>query len=217
MFYQCDFHDMSVCSNCTGRTCSACPSALRKVNDDMLRDRIVIGVLEDATRHKLLAVSDLTLPGAIRICRAEEGTTATGNDIPSSGKVNVARKSTYQRQKQPPPSKHSTKPPADSKPVHNNLLKCPKCRRTPHTKSPRRAEGRTCSGCQRTGHFRSMCRTHPHSSKTGTTVGQLKLQRATVADQPRILVNTQLVTDSDNSPLTWPSAPGTLGWISRKS
>ena len=208
MFNQCDFHDMSVCSNCTGRMCSACPSALRKVNDDMLRDRIVIGVLEDATRHKLLAVSDLTLAEAIRICRAEEGATATGNDIPSSGKVNVARKSTYQRQKQPPPSKHSTKPPADSKPVHKNLLKCPKCGRTPHTKSPCPAEGRTCSGCQRTGHFRSLCRTHPHSSKTGTTVGQLKLQRATVADQPRILVNTQLVTDSDNSPLTWVADTG---------
>ena len=182
MFNQCDFHDMSVCSNCTGRMCSACPSALRKVNDDMLRDRIVIGVLEDATRHKLLDVSDLTLAEAIRICRVEEGATATGNDMPSSGKVNVARKSTYQRQKQPPPPKHSTKPPAESKPVPKNLLKCPQCGRTPHTKSPCPAEGRTCSGCQRTGHFRSMCRTHPNSSKTGTTVGQLKLQRATVAD-----------------------------------
>ena len=33
MLNQCDFHDMSVCSNCTGRMCSACPSALRKVNE----------------------------------------------------------------------------------------------------------------------------------------------------------------------------------------
>ena len=37
MFNQCDIHVMYVCSNCTGRMCSACPSALRKVNDDMLR------------------------------------------------------------------------------------------------------------------------------------------------------------------------------------
>ena len=36
MFNQCDFHDLSVCSNCAGRMCSACTSALRKVNDDVL-------------------------------------------------------------------------------------------------------------------------------------------------------------------------------------
>jgi len=42
------------------------------VEDSMIRDRIVVGVRDDATRRKLLQVRDLTLKNAIDICKASE-------------------------------------------------------------------------------------------------------------------------------------------------
>jgi hypothetical protein len=38
----------------------------------MIRDRIVVGVRDDVTRHKLLQQRDLTLARAINICKASE-------------------------------------------------------------------------------------------------------------------------------------------------
>ena len=42
------------------------------VEESMIRDRIVVGIHDDATRHKLLQVRDLTLAKAIDICKASE-------------------------------------------------------------------------------------------------------------------------------------------------
>jgi hypothetical protein len=43
------------------------------VEESMIRNRIVVGVRDDATRRKLLQVRDLTLIKAIDICKASEG------------------------------------------------------------------------------------------------------------------------------------------------
>ena len=45
---------------------------LSAVGDSLIRDRIVFGIREDSTRHKLLQVRDLTLVKAIDICKASE-------------------------------------------------------------------------------------------------------------------------------------------------
>ena len=42
------------------------------VEESMIRDRIVVGIREDATRHKLLQIRDLTLAKAVDICKASE-------------------------------------------------------------------------------------------------------------------------------------------------
>ena len=42
------------------------------VADSMLRDRIVVGIRDDATRRKLLQIRDLPLQKAIDICKASE-------------------------------------------------------------------------------------------------------------------------------------------------
>ena len=38
----------------------------------MIRDRIVVGIRDDATRRKLLQMRDLTLAKAVDICKASE-------------------------------------------------------------------------------------------------------------------------------------------------
>ena len=48
------------------------PEHAEKANEDILRDRIVVGEHDDDTRHKLLAHEKLTLMDAVQICRSEE-------------------------------------------------------------------------------------------------------------------------------------------------
>ena len=48
---------------------------LGELSDNLLRDHIVLGLLDDATRKKLLAEHKLTLDKSINICRANETTT----------------------------------------------------------------------------------------------------------------------------------------------
>ena len=42
------------------------------LEDSLLRDQIVIGINDDATRRKLLQIRELTLQNAIDICRSSE-------------------------------------------------------------------------------------------------------------------------------------------------
>ena len=87
-----------LCQTSRPRMCADFPKALHKVDDDILRDRVVIGVLDDETRHKLLAQADLTLDGAICICRAEVAAKQTEGGMSSPLGVHFV-KSTYKRQK----------------------------------------------------------------------------------------------------------------------
>jgi len=102
LFNACNFPDLALCFSCSSATCHECRAVLAKVNDDVLRDRIVVGIRSDETRHKLLAVPDLDLRAVIQLCRAEEAASQTTTSIPSHGQVNAARKSNYQRSKKVP-------------------------------------------------------------------------------------------------------------------
>ena len=170
--------------------------------DDILRDRIVTGVLSDEARHKLLATKDLTLKACVDLCRVEEVANQTGSCLPSASQAHNgssvnAVKSTYQKREQaggrstPAAAKGSSGSRKSTSPVASTK-KCPKCGRSAHTKNPCPAADRKCPACHRTGHFlsTSMC---PSSGKK--TVGVLKLQRTT---SPRvshtITLDTQLVS-----------------------
>jgi len=217
----CDFPSTSLCNECNSSACGPCKALLTEASDTTLRDRIVIGVRDETTRHKLLAESKLTLADAVRVCRAEEGATVTGGVIPDASRIssmNAIRKSSYQQRKQNPRPSQS----ADSGKSHNastarssaltntrktDQPKCPNCGRSPHVRSPCPAAGKTCHSCQSIGHFASMCRrkSTKHSSGSSKSLGLLKLQRATSSDlKCTVSVLTQLETES---------TPVFLGWI----
>ena len=164
-----------------------------------MRDRVVIGVFDDDTHHKLLAIVDLTLANAVKICRAEEAATVTSIRIPATATatINAAKKSTYQRSKTSTStastkSRNSTEPP-----------KCPNCGRTAHTKSPCPAEGQTCSACKGIGHFSAMCRKSkrkpPNSDRK---IAHLKLQRTSL-NPHTVRIDTQLDSEPTTVPLVW--------------
>ena len=72
LFRACDFSTLEVCFTCAPKFCQDCPNTLKKANEDILKDRIVVGVHDNDTRRKLLAHENLTMMDAVRICRSEE-------------------------------------------------------------------------------------------------------------------------------------------------
>ena len=103
------------------------------ISADVMRNREVISIIfDDATHHKLLAILDLTLDNAVKICRAKEAATLTSNRTPATGTNKAARKSNYQRSKTPTATA-KLQPPSEPP-------KCPNCGRTAHTMSPRPAQ-----------------------------------------------------------------------------
>ncbi|XP_065190961.1 uncharacterized protein K02A2.6-like [Sycon ciliatum] len=207
----CDFPDVVLCSQCSAHTCSTCRTSLTRVRADTLRDRIVIGIGDDATRHKLLSAKDLTLNDAVTICRAEEAATTTSSSIPSTSQLNAVRRSAYQRSKQQSrqgqPGSKMSEPVLPSAPAPSSgsdtHKKCPNCGRSPHTKSSCPASGKKCNGCGKTGHFLAMCRSSSQSDRNVKHVGQLKLQRTRLAAQPTVRVSTRLATEDEAVTLPW--------------
>ena len=206
LFHACDFSACSVCSTCDSALCSPCKQSLQKFHADILRDRVVTGIYEEATRHKLLATPDLTLEGAITVCRAEEAASNTSSSIPSASSGSVQAISSKTTRKPAPTSRNSgdQKSRTSHAPSKPSPDKCPYCGRTPHTKNPCPAASRKCNGCQRMGHFKEMCPRNQKSSSSPTgKVGQLRLQRASLRNGLTMSVNTHLCTDPAAVPFDW--------------
>ncbi|XP_022807033.1 uncharacterized protein LOC111344101 [Stylophora pistillata] len=127
------------------------------MRDSLIRDRIVLGVNNNAIRKKLLQVRGLTLNQCIDTCRSNEATTSQMKAISGSDAVQKLGEEAKQRRK---PSRNwknernvPKKPPG--KPQKKCLFygglhvllkdKCP-------------AWGQKCSVCGGRNHFKSVCR-----------------------------------------------------------
>ena len=75
----CDFVSTQMCSTCHGQTCQSFLTQLTQLSQEVMRDRLVVGMNSKKTRHKLLATPDLTLQKAVEVCRAEEAATHTSS------------------------------------------------------------------------------------------------------------------------------------------
>ena len=148
-----------------------CWSSVQRRGQETLRDRLVVGIRDDDTMHRLLSTPALTLEDAVRICRAEETAKATQQDMPQAqvGRAQALRKTRYQRSKQSQSSSNASstrshepqpsgKPPVRKQEGDNQpRAKCPKCGydSLPLSRCP--ARGKTCNSCGEKGHFQRRC------------------------------------------------------------
>ena len=112
--------------------------------DEMIKDRIVVGVHSDIVRGRLLREKDLCLTKAIDICKAAEASTKQLEKLTDEKKVEILQESrprTYQ---------------AGTK---NNRKKTtgPACQNCGRNHPPRRcpAYGKTCNACNKLNHLPS--------------------------------------------------------------
>ena len=133
------------------------------MENELLRDKIVFGILDDQVRMKLLRTDGLDLKKCIDTCTIAEITTSQMKEaqaavIPNTAEVNYVKtkKDPHQskgqsRYKQPAAASRST--PAASG------LNSSKCTRCPYQHEPSKcpARGKTCNYCHKIGHFAESC------------------------------------------------------------
>ena len=120
-------------------------------DDEMVRDRIVFGIRNNAIREKLINKgSELTLTQTLEIARAYEISKAQSHLINTPGNNSV--------------EVNAVRGKGQRKSVHKQVSaasstkgKCTRCGRQ-HEKNQCPAIGKTCNKCHRTGHFASVCR-----------------------------------------------------------
>ena len=54
------------------------------LTENLIKDRIVCGIIDDGTRSRLLRENDLSLAKALDICRANEATSVQMKQLPRS-------------------------------------------------------------------------------------------------------------------------------------
>ena len=135
------------------------------LGNSILRDRIVMGIRDDATRRKLLQTRKLDLKQAIDICKANETATNQLRTISQPEDVQVVHsRNELQRRRASPLSSRGPrnvspkrKPgrPRDSTPGRS----CSYCgSRHAATKTACPAYGKFCKVCSKRNHFASVCR-----------------------------------------------------------
>ncbi|XP_033731751.1 uncharacterized protein K02A2.6-like [Pecten maximus] len=135
-------------------------SALRKLaktcnygtlEDNLIRDRIVIGVRDNTTRKKLLQESQLTLTKCIDLCRANEKTSMQLKDIAQED-IHYVKKQNERK----PPANFRKGP--DATPKHKELPECKYCdRRHVLKRELCPAWGEKCAKCGKFNHFSVKC------------------------------------------------------------
>ena len=128
-----------------------CTCEYGALTDEMVRDRIVIGIKENEPRGRMLRDNKLTLPGAIDICRTNEQTSYQRSKIEGTENIH------YQRGRNP------RKQYGDRAKPRN----CKYCGDT-HIPGNCKAYGVTCEICHKKNHLAKVC----HSTNKVTNKSQ---------------------------------------------
>ena len=155
--------------------------------DEMLRDRIVLGIRDDAIRKKLISQGNtLTLDQAVRVCRSSEVTSAVMQsvakvDINSEAVDAVRREASHKKS-----SKKKSKSEKGSKLVHHqtnanqskeNKDQCTCCAREPgHPKKECPTKEAECQKCSKIGHYAAQCRSKSVQEVMQAQIHSLKMQ-----------------------------------------
>ena len=135
---------------------SYCACDFGELKDQLIRDKIVCGMQNNAVRRKLLQEPKLTLNRCLDICRAAEGTTAqikamTGQTGTTSEEINLLRKG----KRRSAPVKRSTKS-STAKPEW--VSDCHFCgKKHERQKNKCFTFGKVCGNCEKLSHFTEKC------------------------------------------------------------
>nr|XP_022296799.1 uncharacterized protein K02A2.6-like [Crassostrea virginica] len=146
------------------------------LEDEMIRDRIVLGVRDNSTRKKLLQEKKLDLQKCIDICRANE---KTASQLRNIEEVQYVKSKPHKGRPQPKKDKgHRVQGAYEGKPKYEDdqYSPCKYCgNKHPPIKEKCPAFGAICKNCGKSNHFARTCKTakmkrkkHVHEVYTDT-------------------------------------------------
>ena len=144
------------------------------LQEELIRDRIVIGIRDKALSRRLQLDADLTLEKAMRLVRQNEAVGEQQKVL--QGNLEYKKESLVRQnetvggqQKESAESVDLDKVGVSSKHRGGEKRKCSRCGREHGANGRCPAQNAVCFGCKRKGHFRSMCRSNSISEMTPDT------------------------------------------------
>jgi len=122
---------------------------------DMIRDRLVLGIADLAVQEKLLSITDLKLDKAIEICRAKEMLKERIKTVQEEKAVEKVEKK-YMTKTRTKNQKVQKKPEIKEE-TGSEAFQCKRCNRK-HGQRECPAFGRRCNRCRKLNHFEAACR-----------------------------------------------------------
>lgn len=128
------------------KTCKFCDC----LRENLIRDHILLGIADTATRKILLQRKNLKLETAIDISRSSEVTASQMQVIGDDPAIHSVEKSHGRKQRTKSPRRQ---------PERENLIKCKFCRKT-HRRTTEEcpAYGKMCKKCGKENHFAICCK-----------------------------------------------------------
>ena len=147
------------------------------LREEMIRDRIVVGLKDEKLSEKLQLDAELTLQKAVNLARQSEEVKSQQSTIrnPSANGANVdavrkknPRKSTAGNRKKPAQTQSQTvTSSASTSKKYSPSSKCSWCGRQPnHNRDKCPAKDVVCHSCEKVGHFAKVCRSSQSANKT---------------------------------------------------
>ena len=172
----------------------------KDLTEDLIRDRIIVGLRDQGTRSKLLRESNLTLESTVTIVRSHELADEQLQKLTASGlEISAVRKNKKQFKQKPQISSndggHSSRSSASGK--RNSAVKrkqCGFCGKT-HPSGECPAWGKRCTYCNGKGHFKEVCWTKKEDEKREDTKKQRRINSVGGHDTQ----DDQTSPDSDTS------------------
>ncbi|UYV79612.1 hypothetical protein LAZ67_18000031, partial [Cordylochernes scorpioides] len=160
------------------------------LHDQLIRDRIVVGVRDKALSERMQLDSELTLEKAVKMVRQQEAVRQQQVDLQrplTSQKVNQVK---FNSKKQSP--KQQQQPSRKKEKSAKTRSRCPKCGGFTHREGQAcRAEGQRCNLCSKTGHFANCCPDKQAKTAEVKAVSELD-------EEIRFLLEVSAVEDSSN-------------------
>ncbi|UYV71423.1 K02A2.6-like, partial [Cordylochernes scorpioides] len=160
------------------------------LHEQLIRDRIVVGVRDQALSERMQLDSELTLEKAVKMVRQQEAVRQQQVDLqrPStSQKVNQVK---FNSKKQSP--KQQQQPSRKKEKSAKTRSRCPKCGGFTHREGQAcRAEGQKCNLCSKTGHFANCCPDKQEKTAEVKAVSELD-------EEIGFLLEVSAVEDSSN-------------------
>lgn len=117
-----------------------------ELKSSLLRDRMVVGILDESTRKRLLMEKDLTLEKTLDIARSIEATKLQTQQINGSAELSYVKQKTSQ-------------PKGMSSSEQSSIPTCSFCGYSPpHNRKQCPARNATCTRCSKRGHFQKACK-----------------------------------------------------------
>ncbi|UYV61344.1 hypothetical protein LAZ67_1004485 [Cordylochernes scorpioides] len=126
------------------------------LHEQLIRDRIVVGVRDKALSERMQLDSELTLEKAVKMVRQQEAVRQQKVDLQRPSTSQMVNQVRFNSRKLSP--KQQQHPSGKKEKSAKTRTRCPKCGGFTHREGQAcRAEGKRCNLCSKTGHFANSC------------------------------------------------------------